>query len=81
MKHLDLLTWLELRTHRPEVDQEVLIAHREGGVLPATVSTNGRGQEAFFSPYGDEVYFLDDEYQQITHWAVLPRNPLRGSHG
>lgn len=75
--------WIDINERLPKERQQVLIAHREGGVMQAdyqdiwikTIGPNGGRKQRFLTPYGDETYDINDPHPQITHWMPLPISP------
>ena len=73
---MEILNWVNVNKRLPKDRQWVLIAHFEGSVKEAVFieggvkSTDGKGHR-FETPYGEEIYNIDDAHPQITHWRPL----------
>lgn len=76
--------WIDIKDSLPKDRQQVLIAHREGGVMQAdyyevwvkTIPPKGGFKPYFLTPFGDERYEVYDAHPQITHWCALPKSPV-----
>ncbi len=71
--------WFDVNDRLPKDRRQVLIAHKEGGVMQAEYHENER-KKRFITPYGDETYDINDPYPQITHWMPLPISPRMRAH-
>ena len=73
--------WVDVNERLPKDRQQVLIAHREGGVMQADFqerwikSPNGGADHRFNTPYGEESYEAAGDFVEITHWMPLPVSP------
>ena len=78
--------WIDIKEKLPKDRQQVLIAHREGGVMQADFeerwakSPNGGVDHRFKTPYGEETYDAVGEFVEITHWMPLPVSPTVQAH-
>ena len=80
--------WIDVNERLPNDMQQVLIAHKEGGVMQADYQEHwvkclppkGGLKQRFLTPYGDEAYDIDDPHPQITHWMPLPISPTMQAH-
>lgn len=78
--------WIDINDSLPKDRQQVLIAHREGGVMQADYeerwikSPEGGTDHRFKTPYGEELYDAVGEFVEITHWMPLPISPVMQKH-
>lgn len=78
--------WIAIGNSLPKDRQQVLIAHREGGVMQAEYeerwvkSPNGGTDHRFNTPYGEESYEAVGDFVEITHWMPLPVSPTMQAH-